>query len=119
MGAGQSDSAPNSGIAHRLAELERGHEELMGLVTALTAVSTALAATHPQRALLLEALERAAPGVRQATQAHGVSERTQMVLEAFTNLLHQTLTEPVPSQFAEANDALRTILKNPPRDTGN
>ena len=88
----------------------------MGLVTALTAISTALAATHPQRAMLLEALERAAPGVRQATQAHGMSERTQMVLEAFTNLLHQTLTEPVPSQFDEADQVIQAILRNPPPD---
>ncbi len=105
-------------IEERLTQLERSNEELMGLVTALTAVATALAATHPNRAFLLEALERATPGVRQATQAHGVSARTQLVLEAFTNLLHQTLTEPVPSQFSEADDVIRAILKNPPPPTG-
>lgn len=103
-------------VNDRLTQLERSNEELMGLVTALTAVSTALAATHPNRAFLLEALERATPGVRQATQAHGVSVRTQLVLEAFTNLLHQTLTEPVPSQYAEAEEVIRAILKNPPED---
>lgn len=98
----------------RLIQLEKSNEELIGLVTALTAVSTALAATHPNRAFLLEAMARAAPGVRQATQAHGVSMRTQLVLETFTNLLHQTLTEPVPSQYSEADDAIRAILKKPP-----
>ncbi len=96
----------------RLAQLERSQEELMGLVTALTAVTTALAATHPQRALLLEALERAAPGVRQAT--HGLSERTRVVLDAFTNVLHQTLTEPVPSHLQDAEQVIQTMLR-PPR----
>ena len=89
----------------------------MGLVTGLTAVSTALAATHPQRAMLLDALARAAPGLRAATQAHGVSARTQLVLEAFTNLLHQTLTEPEPSQLDEAEQVIRSVLQNPPRGT--
>ncbi|KQP22626.1 hypothetical protein [Pseudorhodoferax sp. Leaf267] len=102
-------------IEERLTQLERSNEELMGLVTGLTAVSTALAATHPQRAMLLDALARAAPGVREATQAHGVSERTQLVLEAFTNLLHQTLTEPVPAQLDEAEQVIRSLLQNPPR----
>lgn len=102
-------------IEHRLAQLERSNEELMGLVTGLTAVTTALAATHPQRAVLLDALARAAPGVREATRAHGVSDRTQLVLEAFTNLLHQTLTEPVPSQFDEADQVIRALLQNPRR----
>jgi hypothetical protein len=107
-----------SSTEDRLRQLERSNEELMGLVTALSAITTALAATHPQRAVLLEALVRAAPGVRQATQDHGVSERTQMVLEQFTNLLHQTLTEPVPSQFDEADDVIRAILQNPPPPKG-
>jgi hypothetical protein len=107
-----------SSTEDRLRQLERSNEELMGLVTALSAITTALAATHPQRAVLLEALVRAAPGVRQATQDHGVSERTQMVLERFTNLLHQTLTEPVPSQFDEADDVIRAILQNPPPHKG-
>lgn len=97
----------------RLAQLERSNEELMGLVTALTATTTALAATHPQRALLLEALERAAPGVRAATQQHGLSERTRLVLDAFTNVLHQTLTEPVPSHVDDAAQVLQTLLRPP------
>ena len=109
---------PHLNVEDRLTLLERSNEELMGLVTALTAATTALAATHPQRTLLLDALARAAPGVREATQAHGVSERTQLVLEAFTNLLHQTLTEPVPSQLDEAEQVIRSLLQNPPRPDG-
>lgn len=109
-----SGSPPHRYIEDRLDQLERSNEELMGLVTALTAVTTALAATHPQRAMLLEALARAAPGVREATQAHGMSERTQMVLEAFTNLLHQTLTEPEPAQFDEAKQVIQAFLQQPP-----
>lgn len=105
-------------VEDRLTLLERSNEELMGLVTALTAATTALAATHPQRALLLDALARAAPGVRQATQAHGVSERTQLVLEAFTNLLHQTLSEPVLSHLDEAEQVIRSLLQNPPHADG-
>lgn len=107
---------PRRYVEDRLDELERSNEELMGLVTALTAVTTALAATHPQRCVLLEALARAAPGVREATQAHGLSERTQTVLEAYTNLLHQTLTEPEPAQLNEAQQVIQAFLQPPPRD---
>ncbi|MGC3986104.1 MAG: hypothetical protein QM777_16075 [Pseudorhodoferax sp.] len=103
-------------IEERLEQLERSNEDLLGLVTALTAVTTALAATHPQRAVLHEALARAAPGVRQATQQHGMSERTQMVLEAFTNLLHQTLTEPQPARLDEAKQVIQAFLQHPPAD---
>ncbi|MFT3720252.1 hypothetical protein [Pseudorhodoferax sp.] len=103
-------------IEERLEQLERSNEELVGLVTALSAVTTALAATHPQRAVLLEALARAAPGVREATQAHGLSERTQLVLETYTNLLHQTLTEPEPAELDEANQVIQAILQNPSDD---
>lgn len=109
-------NTPPRYIEERLDQLERSNEELMGLVTALTAVTTALAATHPQRCVLLDALARAAPGVREATQAHGLSERTQMVLEAYTNLLHQTLTEPEPAQFSEAKQVIRAFLQPPSRD---
>lgn len=103
-------------IEERLAQLEQSNEELLGLVTALTAVTTALAATHPHRTVLHEALARAAPGIREATQAHGMSERTQMVLEAFTNLLHQTLTEPEPAQLDEAKQVIQAFLQSPPGD---
>jgi hypothetical protein len=103
-------------IEDRLTQLERSNEDIMGLLTALTTVVTALAATHPQRAVLLDVLVRAAPGVREATQTHGVSKRTQLVLEAFTNLLHQTLTEPVPSELDEAEQVIRAIQQQqPPR----
>lgn len=103
-------------IEERLELLEQSNEELLGLVTALTAVTTALAATHPQRAVLHDALARAAPGVRAATQAHGMSERTQLVLESFTNLLHQTLTEPEPAQLDEAKQVIQAFLQSPPGD---
>lgn len=106
---------PHLSIDDRLNQLERSNEELMGLVTALTAVTTALAATHPNRSVLLDALARAAPGVREATQANGVPKRTQLVLEAFTNMLHQTLTEPVPSQYDEAQQVIRSVLQKPPQ----
>lgn len=104
---------PQRYIEERLAELERSNEELLGLVTALTAVTTALAATHSQRAVLHDALARAAPGIRAATQTHGMSERTQTVLETFTNLLHQTLTEPVPARLDEAKQVIQAFLQSP------
>lgn len=109
-----SGSPPHRYIEDRVAQLERSNEELMGLVTALTAVTTALAATHPQRHVLLEALARSAPGVRAATQAHGMSDRTQLVLQSFTDLLHQTLTEPEPAQLDEAKQVIQAFLHAPP-----
>jgi hypothetical protein len=108
--------APPRYIEQRLEQLEQSNEELLGLVTALTAVTTALAATHPKRSILHDALARAAPGVRAATQAHGMSERTQTVLDAFTNLLHQTLTEPEPEQLDEAKQVIQAFLQHPSDD---